>query len=237
MICEQCNTELRSFTSFRRNLVNKQTSLYGIVDAFIEQHRDSIKEVVILEEDAPACIEISEDLTEIEAEEYSYNDVKNKVPLREIAVLDNTAFLGKCDIAVDKTRLQREADKSKQFSCDHCEFKTNSKYSLNRHMALHVPDIHRKRFHCPACPASYTLPQSVKDHMKKKHTKDRKMSVSQVGCTKKAENYCDICKRGYSSPNYLKLHMKNHNKPGQLRDNIRFHQNKLSFVFRNSTPV
>lgn len=40
VICETCNNELRSFSNFRKDLIFKQTNLYGLVEGFIDQSKE-----------------------------------------------------------------------------------------------------------------------------------------------------------------------------------------------------
>jgi hypothetical protein len=42
VICELCNNELRSISAFRKDLVIKQTNLYGFVEGYVED--ETIKE-------------------------------------------------------------------------------------------------------------------------------------------------------------------------------------------------
>lgn len=228
MICEQCNIELRSFISYLRTLVNKQTSLYDFVDAAIKNLSDSVNEVVAVEKDAPVCIELAEGSTEnvnikIEAENYLSDEDEEKVrhsKADQVLLLnfssekklnflkrECTVVLERCDSFVDKHRRRSGEDK------------VQVKEKL--------------------CPTSYALPQSVKDRINRKHANFPKLRTPPVvpfvrtfvanpaskkltRATNNDKHCCNYCKKGFSTPDLLELHMKSHVKAGQFIDNSRF---------------
>jgi hypothetical protein len=44
VICESCNNELRSISAFRKDLIFKQTHLYGFVEGYVENEEETPKD-------------------------------------------------------------------------------------------------------------------------------------------------------------------------------------------------
>lgn len=84
--------------------------------------------------------------------------------------------------------------RGKRYSCDKCEFKTNSIEDIYEHKKVE----HDEEIRCEPCNKTFSSHQTFKSHNELKHTDT-------------APETCTICNKQFSSKQYLQRHMNFHN--------------------------
>lgn len=153
-VCEFCHSELLRFSVFKKDLIEKQLKLYGLIKEYNRtknvdecymngDDEDEILEANNNEEDEYDEIDqlgsISENFTESseeESEQSLYRGEKsfNEQDKRLICDYCQHAFINKQGLA-NHVRSHLPVSKENDWMCDHpqCNFSTNSHFRLKKH--------------------------------------------------------------------------------------------------------
>ena len=125
-----------------------------------------------------------------------------------------------CINCLERARLVREKNKLKnkdKFKCEKCDYKTDVKSSLNRH----IKSVHDgvKDILCPDCDFKCSFNGNLKQHIKSIHTKIKDFE-------------CDICDFKCNSKNYLTKHINRVHH--EIRD---FKCSKCDYKFKSNSHL
>ncbi|XP_035826305.1 uncharacterized protein LOC101860255 [Aplysia californica] len=91
-----------------------------------------------------------------------------------------------------KSHLKSLTKKKKSLMCSICKKTFRENYELQRHVGTHT-----RPYLCSSCGKSFSLPWSLKEHMKAYHSKENPYR-------------CEFCNKNYSTSNSLRLHRRIH---------------------------
>ncbi|KAG5669393.1 hypothetical protein PVAND_017280 [Polypedilum vanderplanki] len=219
-ICLICHNNLLLFSSFRTELIEKQSKLLNHIQNLKENQNFQIKK------------EIIEDFTEVQLENTKIcEDTKKSIEKLEQNYLNFICDL--CNFScAHKHKLETHMAKNhkKVFTCEICDQKFFKKFQLNAHMkAKHTEKI-RNHF-CPICNKAFFSAENLKKHVESHNDKDMP---------------CEFCGKLFSCINNLRTHLYYHSEPKfvceidncgkkffmkkRLRAHIKTHKNQKDFV-------
>jgi len=80
---------------------------------------------------------------------------------------------------IDMSDTKSEENSKETFGCDHCQFKTKSSSSLNRHQRL-LHTSSRQKYHCDLCDKVFSMSHGLAKHKKTAHD-DKKLNCNKCG--------------------------------------------------------
>jgi len=80
---------------------------------------------------------------------------------------------------IDMSDAKSDENSKETFGCDHCQFKTKSSSSLNRHQRL-LHTSSRQKYHCDLCDKIFSMSHGLAKHKKTAHD-DKKYNCNKCG--------------------------------------------------------
>ncbi|KAL7023230.1 hypothetical protein ACKWTF_012523 [Chironomus riparius] len=214
VICESCNSDLRNFSSIKKDLVFKQMSLIqfveGIEEVQTEQLDTSYSDNNIKDETLNDSAQIKTEHYE-EAETEDFANFVSPEYLENIQEIENDQtreYDQFCSLDLDNSFSSKDVSKTKKFYkralCGLCG---NSYYKDQ--LQRHIDKVHYKvkRFFCDICGFGSFLKCNLNTHMAKHVAKEFREQIR-----------CDFCDATFTRHESLKNHIKTeHETPVMLK--------------------
>ncbi|CRL06415.1 CLUMA_CG019612, isoform A [Clunio marinus] len=206
VICESCNTKLRNFNAFRKDLIFKQKCLEGFVEGFVEESlcfdRDTqLPQDVSIKSIKDESLEVKiEPKNEDEYAEYITTEYLENIQYENDAYQFQTEEYVLTDGMADEkhvnSRGRRKTSKIqyKRALCGIC-----SNYYYKDQLQRHIDKVHYKikRFWCDICGFGAFLKCNLSTHMAKHIAKEHRELIC-----------CSLCPSTFTRNESLKNHMK-----------------------------
>jgi uncharacterized C2H2 Zn-finger protein len=234
-ICQMCANDIQTFDSFRKDLVQKQLSLYKLANIAVEE--TSLDTSINVDSESMfECLEGQDEVEEIEFETYeNYEGLEEIGIIEEDTNIENDEMFEESvcnDISLkddDSEMLKIEKvddddDGSKvvegnidwindtKIECQICEVEISS-HHIEEHNAL----MHQVDIECPECANIFQSKISLNRHMKEAH--ERLSNKKQKA--KRKIHYCGLCNKVYDYKKHLDDHIRSfHNRERNAECNI-----------------